>query len=101
MYIFQSGHLSLEFDDAGTSMTNTDHCEIIGRRVKRCIRLRISDQKLLCQPGGRSERGIGYSFQLAITAPRKFLIGYGTATAQSCWIHVWLMNVIENIVTNM
>ena len=28
-------------------------------------------------------RGIGYSFQLAITAPRLNLIGYGTATAQS------------------
>ena len=27
--------------------------------------------------------GIGYSFQLAITAPRINLIGYGTATAQS------------------
>ena len=26
---------------------------------------------------------LGYSFQLAITAPRIFLIGYGTATAQS------------------
>ena len=30
-----------------------------------------------------SARGIGYSFQLAITTPRKLLIGYGTATAQS------------------
>ena len=28
-------------------------------------------------------RGIGYSFQLAITTPRINLIGYGTATAQS------------------
>ena len=28
--------------------------------------------------------GIGYSFQLAITAPRMDLIGYGIATAQSC-----------------
>ena len=28
-------------------------------------------------------RGIGYSFQLAITAPRMNLIGYGIATAQS------------------
>ena len=30
-----------------------------------------------------SARGIGYSFQLAITTPRMNLIGYGTATAQS------------------
>ena len=30
-----------------------------------------------------SARGIGYSFQLAITTPRINLIGYGTATAQS------------------
>ena len=28
-------------------------------------------------------RGIGFSFQLAITTPRMNLIGYGTATAQS------------------
>jgi len=28
-------------------------------------------------------RGIGKSFQSAITAPRKTLIGYGNATAQS------------------
>ena len=30
-----------------------------------------------------SARGIGYSFQLAITTPRMNLIGYGTATALS------------------
>ena len=30
-----------------------------------------------------SARGIGYSFQLAITTPRIDLTGYGTATAQS------------------
>jgi len=47
------------------------------------VHLRGGIQKLLRQPKGRSERGIGYSFQLAITAPRKILIGYGTATAQS------------------
>ena len=35
-------------------------------------------------------RGIGFSFQLAITTPRMNLIGYGTATAQSWsrWIPV-------------
>lgn len=44
-------------------------------------------QKLLSQPEGRSERDIGYSFQLAITAARKILIAYGTATAQS-----WLLD---------
>ena len=32
---------------------------------------------------GTTPRGIGYSFQLAITAPRMGLIGYGIATAQS------------------
>ena len=32
---------------------------------------------------GCQARGIGYSFQLAITTPRINLIGYGTATAQS------------------
>ena len=31
----------------------------------------------------RCPRGIGFSFQLAITTPRMNLIGYGTATAQS------------------
>ena len=37
-----------------------------------------------CQPYFRlTARGIGYSFQLAITTPRINLIGYGTATAQS------------------
>jgi len=37
-----------------------------------------------CRPYFRaSARGIGYSFQLAITTPRINLIGYGTATAQS------------------
>ena len=30
-------------------------------------------------------RGIGYSFQLAITAPLYSIIGYCIATAQSCW----------------
>ena len=34
-------------------------------------------------------RGIGYSFQLAITTPRINLIGYGTATAQSYLKKVW------------
>jgi len=37
-----------------------------------------------------SMRGIGSSFQLAITAPRNFLIGYGNATAQS-----WCGNVTD------
>ena len=39
-----------------------------------------------CVPGPyfrAKTRGIGYSFQLAITTPRINLIGYGTATAQS------------------
>ena len=37
-----------------------------------------------CGPYFRSPvRGIGSSFQLAITTPRINLIGYGTATAQS------------------
>ena len=45
---------------------------------------RRSSQKLHIGPYCRSSvRGIGYSFQLAITTPRINLIGYGTATAQS------------------
>ena len=45
---------------------------------------RRSSQKLHIGPYCRSlVRGIGYSFQLAITTPRINLIGYGTATAQS------------------
>ena len=34
----------------------------------------------------RSGRGIGYSFQLAITAPLYSITGYCIATAQSYWI---------------
>ena len=51
--------------------------------LKLFLHLRRSVKKLLSQPEGRSERGIGYSFQLAITTARKILIAYGTATAQS------------------
>ena len=50
--------------------------------IKSCSRR--SSQKLHVGPYFRSlVRGIGYSFQLAITTPRINLIGYGTATAQS------------------
>ena len=45
---------------------------------------RRSPQKLQSRPFFRpSMRGIGYSFQLAITTLRIDLISYGTATAQS------------------
>jgi len=48
----------------------------------RCPRKGV--QKLRSLPFFReTARGIGYSFQLAITTPRINLIGYGTATAQS------------------
>jgi len=41
-------------------------------------------QKLRSLPFFReTARGIGYSFQLAITTPPINVIGYGTATAQS------------------
>ena len=48
-----------------------------------------------CQPYFRlSARGIGYSFQLAITTPRINLIGYGTATAQSWrWITIQFLYI--------
>ena len=46
---------------------------------------RRSPQKLHSRPYFMPPvRGIGYSFQLAITTPRIDLIGYGTATAQRC-----------------
>ena len=35
-----------------------------------------------CTSSNLPAQNIGYSFQLAITAPRLNLIGYGTATAQ-------------------
>ena len=35
-----------------------------------------------------SLRDIGKSFQLAITAPRLNLTGYGTTTAQGCCVYV-------------
>lgn len=60
---------------------------------------RRSSQKLHRRPYCRPPvRGIGYSFQLAITAPRINLIGYGTATAQS-WC-LWLTSLyIKNTLT--
>ena len=47
-------------------------------------------------------RGIGYSFQLAITAPRMALIGYGIATAQSylgqvSWLDILFSNYREMV----
>ena len=54
----------------------------------RCPRKGV--QKLRSLPFFReTARGIGYSFQLAITTPRINLIGYGTATAQS-WQQIQL-----------
>jgi len=53
-----------------------------------------------CRPYFRaSARGIGYSFQLAITTPRINLIGYGTATAQSwhCEKCRWFCLTITNL----
>ena len=57
--------------------------------------LRRGIKKLLSQPEGRSERGIGYSFQLAITTARKILIAYGTATAQSWLLFIWCLSWFE------
>jgi len=48
------------------------------------ICLRKGEKKLRSLPFFReTTRGIGYSFQLAITTPQINLIGYGTAIAQS------------------
>ena len=41
-------------------------------------------------------RGIGKSFQSAITAPRMNLTGYGNATAQS-WLEKGRIKVLSNI----
>ena len=46
------------------------------------------------------DRGVlGYSFQLAITAPRINLIGYGTATAQSWWLNRMSLYIRQEIKT--
>ena len=49
----------------------------------KVTRPRRAFQILRMGPRGTSSRGIGNSFQLAITTPRLNLIGYGTASAQS------------------
>ena len=69
----------------GTSTLSTLRVEqVIGSTYFILFCSRRSSQKLHIGPYFRSlVRGIGYSFQLAITTPRINLIGYGTATAQS------------------
>ena len=51
-----------------------------GSKVPRPMRCQQIATAIHCWT---TARGIGYSFQLAITTPRMNLIGYGTATAQS------------------
>ena len=46
--------------------------------LRNCFNLRYFTQE---------ERGIGYSFQLAITAPLYSITGYCIATAQSCLLY--------------
>ena len=46
-------------------------------------------------------RGIGKSFQSAITAPRMNLTGYGNATAQSCHPKVIVNNLTQPIIASI
>ena len=48
-----------------------------------------------------SSRGIGISFQLAITAPLYSIMGYCIATAQSCTLQRWTNLSKENLQRNM
>ena len=81
MYGF--GHIQVKcMSGILTALTFFSVCFICLHQV--LIGSRRSSQKLLMGLYFKSQkRGIGYSFQLAITAPPLNVTGYGTATAQS------------------
>ena len=94
--LFEYDNKTLEFDEFVTFMFFLSFTYLpFSRSKKHCVSFIFLSYNIVQSPVGTfincarrpcfraSARGIGYSFQLAITTPQMNLIGYGTATAQS------------------